>query len=127
MLTPTETPWLLDKLCVDAGFCPSPEEKEKGKLQANPLTDPIAWTNIWPGVVGSQRAAVNTIRLVGGRVDYPASPSSLRLQSQIITVEAVESHLENISSPASSTSSASNPRHPDGCRARKASGPHSAR
>jgi hypothetical protein len=32
MLTPTETPWLLDKLCVDAGFCPSPEEKEKREI-----------------------------------------------------------------------------------------------
>jgi len=43
MLTPTEVLWLLDKLCVDAGFCLSPEEK--GKLQANPPADPIAFTN----------------------------------------------------------------------------------
>jgi hypothetical protein len=31
-------------------FAHLPKKKKKGKLQANPLTDPIAWTNVWPGV-----------------------------------------------------------------------------
>jgi hypothetical protein len=38
-----EVLWLLDKLCVDAGFCLSPEEK--AKLQASLPADPTAFTD----------------------------------------------------------------------------------
>jgi hypothetical protein len=43
MLTPLEVQWLLDKLCVEAGFCLPPQEQEK--LRANPPANPIAFTN----------------------------------------------------------------------------------
>jgi hypothetical protein len=43
MLTPIEVQSLLDKLCVDAGFCLPPQEQEK--LRADPPANPIAFTN----------------------------------------------------------------------------------
>jgi hypothetical protein len=43
MLTPEEVQWLLDKLCVDAGFCLPPEEQ--AKLRVDPPVAPIAFTD----------------------------------------------------------------------------------
>jgi hypothetical protein len=43
MLTPVEVQCLLDKLCVEAGFCLPPQEQEN--LRANPPDNPIAFTN----------------------------------------------------------------------------------
>jgi hypothetical protein len=43
MLTRLEVQWLLDKLRIQAGFCPAPEQQQK--LLADPPADPIAFTH----------------------------------------------------------------------------------
>ena len=42
-LTAREVEWLLDKLCVDCGFCLAPPERLK--LQREPPADPVSFTN----------------------------------------------------------------------------------
>jgi hypothetical protein len=43
MLSATEVAWLLDKLCVDVGFCLAPSHRQE--LQQNPPLDPRAFTD----------------------------------------------------------------------------------
>ena len=43
MLSATEVAWLLEKLCVDVGFCLAPSHRQE--LQQNPPPDPSAFAD----------------------------------------------------------------------------------